>query len=283
MESLQTKQYAVGLALSGGGAKGFAHAGAIKALEEYGIYPDIISGTSAGAIVGSLYADACNPHEIIELFNNTSFYKFASFARSKSGLFKIDNFRKAMEQKLKAKTFEELKIPLYVNATDMFHGKNVFFNSGSLLDKVIASCSIPIIFEPVLIDGIHYSDGGLLCNFPVEVLRKQCKYLIGVNVSPVDIDHEEQLNLLDIIQRTYFFIRKSNVINSREQCDLLIEPPSIDKYGMFDAEKNEEIFQLGYQAAIAVLNAQAEKVEEMQAFSLSQLNKKKSSPKRTQL
>ncbi|MFA6588963.1 MAG: patatin-like phospholipase family protein, partial [Bacteroidales bacterium] len=99
MKSLQKKQYAVGLALSGGGAKGFAHAGAIKALEEYGIYPDIISGTSAGAIVGSLYADGCNPHEIIELFNHTSFYKFASFARSKSGLFKIDNFRKAMEQK----------------------------------------------------------------------------------------------------------------------------------------------------------------------------------------
>ncbi|MCK9300728.1 MAG: patatin-like phospholipase family protein [Bacteroidales bacterium] len=266
MKSLQKKQYAVGLALSGGGAKGFAHAGAIKALEEFHIYPDLISGTSAGAIVGSLYADGCNPHEIIELFNHTSFYKFASFARSKSGLFKIDNFRKAMEQKLKAKTFEELNIPLYVNATDMFHGKNVFFSSGSLLDKVIASCSIPIIFEPVLIDGIHYSDGGLLCNFPVEVLRKQCQYLIGVNVSPVDIDHEEQLNLLDIIQRTYFFIRKSNVINSREQCDLLIEPPSIDKYGMFDAVKNEEIFQLGYQAALAILNAQPEIVKEMQAL-----------------
>lgn len=269
MTSPQTKPYAIGLALSGGGAKGFAHAGALKALEEFGIYPDIISGTSAGAIVGSLYADGCTPHEIIELFNNTSFYKFASFARSKTGLFKIDNFRKAMNQKLKAKTFEELNVPLYVNATDMFHGKNVFFSSGSLLDKVIASCSIPIIFEPVLIDGVHYSDGGLLCNFPVEVLRKKCKYLIGVNVGLVDIEHEEQLNLLDIIQRTYFFIRSASVLKGREQCDLLIEPPSIDKYGMFDAVKNEEIFQLGYQAALAILNEQKEKVKEMQAVSLS--------------
>ena len=103
MTSSQTKPYAIGLALSGGGAKGFAHAGALKALEEFGIYPDIISGTSAGAIVGSLYADGCTPHEIIELFNNTSFYKFASFARSKTGLFKIDNFRKAMNQNLKLK------------------------------------------------------------------------------------------------------------------------------------------------------------------------------------
>lgn len=266
MQALHKKKYSIGLALSGGGAKGFAHAGVIKALEEYGIHPTVIAGTSAGAIVGSLYADGCKPHEIIELFNNTSFYKFASFARSKSGLFKIDHFRKAMAQKLKVSTFEELKIPLYVNATNMEQGKNVFFHSGTLLDKVIASCSIPILFEPVLIEGAHYSDGGLLCNFPVEVLRQQCDFLIGVNVGPVDIEQEEQLNLLDIIQRTYFFIRKANVLNVREQCDILIEPPSIDKYGMFDAVKNEEIFQLGYRAAMDTLLEQADKVKEIQTL-----------------
>lgn len=269
MTSLPSQQFKIGLALSGGGAKGFAHAGAIKALEEQQIYPDIISGTSAGAIVGSLYADGFNPHEIIELFNHTSFYKFASFARSKTGLFKIDNFRKAMEEKLKAKRFEELSIPLYVNATDMIHGKNVYFSSGSLLDKVIASCSLPIIFEPVLIDGIHYSDGGLLCNFPVEILRHRCKYLIGINVGPVDVDPEEHLNLMDIVQRTYFFIRRASVLNVREQCDLLIEPPSIDKYGMFDAEKNEEIFELGYQAAMNMIKSKPEIVNNLRAISRS--------------
>jgi NTE family protein len=254
-------RYKVGLALSGGGAKGFAHAGVIKALEERGIRPDVIAGTSAGSIVGALYADGCTPEEIIELFNHASFSKFASIARSRSGLFKIDNFKKALKNKLTATRFEELKIPTYINATDMLHGKNVFFNSGPLLDVVIASCSVPIIFEPVEIEGIPYSDGGLICNFPVEVLRQQCEYVIGVNVGPVELDDREQLRLLDMAQRTYFFIRKASVLSVKDRCDLLIEPPQIDRYGMFDAEKNKEIYNLGYHAALKVLDNQPELME----------------------
>ena len=251
-------KYRVGLALSGGGAKGFAHAGVIQALEEHGIRPDVIAGTSAGSIVGALYADGCTPTEIIDLFDKTSFSKFASLSRSRTGLFKIDNFKKSLKSKLKAKTFEELRIPTYINATDMVHGKNVFFNSGPLLDVIIASCSVPIIFEPIELDGIHYSDGGLICNFPVEILRHQCEYVIGVNVGPLDVNEKEQLTLLDMAQRTYFFMRKANVLSVKDSCDLLIEPPKIDKYGMFDAEKNHEIFSLGYDAAINVLNSNPE-------------------------
>jgi NTE family protein len=251
-------KYKLGLALSGGGAKGFAHAGVIQALEEHGIRPDVIAGTSAGSIVGALYADGCTPAEIIELFNKASFSKFASFSHSRDGLFKIDNFKKSLKAKLKARTFEELKIPTYINATDMLHGKNVFFNSGPLLDVIIASCSVPIIFEPIEIDDIRYSDGGLICNFPVEVLRHQCEYVIGVNVGPIEMDEKDQLSLLDIAQRTYFFIRKANVLNVKDSCDLLIEPPRIDKYGMFDAEKNHEIYQLGYDEAVRILNNHSE-------------------------
>jgi NTE family protein len=247
-------KYKVGLALSGGGAKGFAHAGVIQALEERGIYPDVIAGTSAGSIVGSLYADGYSPEDIIDFFNKTSFSKFATLAGANGGLFRIDNFKKALKLKFRAVNFEELKIPMYINATDMVHGKNVFFNSGPLLDVVIASCSVPIIFEPEVIDHIPYSDGGLICNFPVEILRHQCEYVIGVNVGPVDMDEKKKLTILDIAQRTYFFIRRANVLSVKDKCDILIEPPSIDKYGMFDAVKNHEIFQLGYDAAIDILD-----------------------------
>jgi NTE family protein len=250
-------KYKIGLALSGGGAKGFAHAAVIQALEERGIHPDIIAGTSAGSIVGALYADGNTPEEIIELFNKASFSKFATIARMKGGLFKIDNFKKALKTKLKAVNFEDLEIPVYINATDMEHGKNIFFNSGPLLDVVIASCSVPIIFEPIKIDGILYSDGGLICNFPVEILRHQCKYVIGVNVGPIEINEKEKLSILDIAQRTYFYMRKANVLSVKDQCDLLIEPPLIDRYGMFDAEKNHEIFMLGYMEAVKVLDREA--------------------------
>lgn len=259
--------YNIGLALSGGGAKGFAHAGVLQALEEHHIFPDIIAGTSAGAIVGSLYADGCSPIEIIELFNNTTFRTFTTPARSRLGLFKINQLHRALEKKLRAKTFEELRIPLIVNATDMQHGKNVFFNSGSLIDKIIASCSVPIVFEPTQIDGTYYSDGGLICNFPVEAIRGSCQYLIGVNVGPVDVEADEKLNLFDIIQRTIYFIRKSSVLNVLKECDLLIEPVSIDKYGMFDAEKNVEIFELGYRAAKSVLDKHPDLVNCLQLCS----------------
>jgi NTE family protein len=251
-------KYRVGLALSGGGAKGFAHAGVIQALEERGIRPDVIAGTSAGSIVGALYADGCSPVEIIELFNKASFSKFVTISSSRSGLFRIDHFKKSLKSKLKAKTFEELRIPTYINATDMVHGKNVFFNSGPLLDVIIASCSIPILFEPIEIEGVDYSDGGLICNFPVEVLRHQCEYVIGVNVAPIEMNEKEKLSLLDMAQRTYFFIRKANVLSVKDSCDLLIEPPRIDKYGMFDAEKNHEIFRMGYDAAVSALDSHPE-------------------------
>lgn len=249
------KPFKVGLALSGGGAKGFAHAGAIKALNDFGIYPDVIAGTSAGSIVGVLYADGNTPEDILDFFDKTSFSQFATFARSRSGLFKIEQFRKALRRRLTALTFEELRIPLFVNATDMINGRNVFFNTGPLLDVIIASCSVPIVFEPVRMDGIYYSDGGLICNFPVEILRDKCDYVIGVNVGPIELDNKEDLKLMEIAQRTYFFMRKANVLSVKEKCDLLIEPQKIDHYGMFDTKHNHEIFQDGYDSTIAVLNS----------------------------
>jgi NTE family protein len=251
-------RYKIGLALSGGGAKGFAHAGVIQALEERGIHADVIAGTSAGSIVGALYADGWTPKEIIDFFDTASFSKFATLAHMKSGLFRIDNFKKALKGKIRATRFEDLQIPLYINATDMKHGKNVFFDSGPLLDVIIASCSVPIIFEPVVLGDIPYSDGGLICNFPVEILRQQCEYVIGVNVGPVELEDKDKLKLLDIAQRTYSFMRKANVLSVKDDCDLLFEPSKIDKYGMFDAVKNHEIFKLGYTEAVNVLDSNTE-------------------------
>jgi len=251
-------RYKIGLALSGGGAKGFAHAGVLQALEEKGIKPDVIAGTSAGSIVGALYADGWSPGEIVDFFNSASFSKFATLAKMKGGLFRIDNFKKALKSKLRSSNFEDLTIPLYINATDVEHGKNIFFNSGPLLDVIIASCSVPIVFEPVMIGGIPFSDGGLICNFPVEILRHQCEYVIGVNVGALELEEKAKLTLLDMAQRTYFFIRKANVLSVKDECDILIEPSNIDRYGMFDAEKNHEIFEVGYNEAIRILTGQTE-------------------------
>lgn len=159
------KTYRLGLALSGGGAKGFAHLGVFKLLEECGLKPDIIVGTSVGALMGTLFADGYSADELKELFTGREFSEFAQLQLPKSGLFDSKRFRYFLKRHLRAKTFEELKIPMIVVATDLDNGESHEFSSGPIVEAVTASCSIPIIFSPVVINGVHYVDGGLFHNF----------------------------------------------------------------------------------------------------------------------
>lgn len=184
-EDTNHKAYKLGLALSGGGAKGFAHIGVFKLLEECGLKPDIIVGTSVGSLMGALFADGYTPDEIKDLFTGREFSEFAQLQIPKSGLFDSKRFRYFLRRHLRAKTFEELKIPLVVVATDLDNGESHEFRSGPIVEAVTASCSIPIIFSPVVINGVHYVDGGLFHNFPVSIIREECERIIGVNVSPL--------------------------------------------------------------------------------------------------
>ncbi len=172
------KQYKIGLVLSGGGARGFAHLGLIQALNDAGIYPDVISGTSAGALAGVLYADGHTPKEILKLMNSGSRLDFMRPALPREGLLQIGGIVKILKTSLRAKTFEELKIPLYVSATDLNIGKAVYFSEGDLFDPVIASASIPVLFQPVIINNIYYVDGGVLDNLPVRPIENKCKFAI---------------------------------------------------------------------------------------------------------
>ena len=155
------KRFKTGIVLSGGGARGFSHLGVLQALNEANIYPDIISGTSIGAIVGSLYADGNKPYEIFNLFSKNTRLDYFSLTVPKDGLLQISGMARILRETLKAKTFEELKLPLYVAATDLNNGKIVYFSKGELLRPVIASASIPVIFKPLIIDKTFYVDGGV--------------------------------------------------------------------------------------------------------------------------
>ena len=184
-EETNHNAYKLGLALSGGGAKGFAHIGVFRLLEECGLKPDIIVGTSVGSLMGALFADGYTSDEIKELFTGREFSEFAQLQIPKSGLFDSKRFRYFLRRHLRAKTFEELKTPLVVVATDLDNGESHEFRSGPIVEAVTASCSIPIIFSPVVINGVHYVDGGLFHNFPVSIIREECERIIGVNVSPL--------------------------------------------------------------------------------------------------
>ena len=142
-----------------------------------------------------LYADGYTPKEILKLMNSGSRLDFMRPALPREGLLQIGGVIKILKSSLRAKTFEELKIPLYVSATDLNNGKAVYFSKGDLLDPVIASASIPVLFQPVIINNICYVDGGVLDNLPVRPIENKCKILIGSFVNPVG--YMEKISGLD--------------------------------------------------------------------------------------
>ncbi|MGW8314187.1 MAG: patatin-like phospholipase family protein [Bacteroidales bacterium] len=243
------REFKTGIILSGGGVRGFAHAGILKALNEADIYPDVISGVSAGAIVGALYADGYSPEEIFGIFKeDNSFFKYARIKIPGRGLFKTVGLRSNLTKHLRTKNLEDLKIPLIIAATNMTRGEVVYFDEGEILDRVMASAAIPILFEPVEIDGDLYIDGGVLDNFPVSPLVKKCRQLIGVSLNPIhpekDFDH-----LFKIAERAFRLSVSSNISPKVSLCDQIFEPEELGKYGLLDASKGEKIFEMGYKTA----------------------------------
>jgi NTE family protein len=176
----------VGLALSGGGARGFAHLGVLKALEEANIKVDMLSGASAGSMAAAFYSYGYKPEEILKIFESTSLLKLVWPAFSFTGLLSIQKTESVYKNFLEEDTFEDAKIPLYISTTNLNEGKAEMFSSGSLRQAIMASCCIPFIFDPIKIGTDYYVDGGILNNLPTEVLKeKGCDFIIGVNVAPV--------------------------------------------------------------------------------------------------
>lgn len=236
--------YNLGLALSGGGAKGFAHLGVIQALIEKGDNPDIISGTSAGALAGVFIADGYTPEEVMEIFTSRKKKEFVDLTISYSGISKMTHLSNLLKKYIRAKSFEDLSIPLYVITTDFDNGEIVGFSKGKLIDPIIASCSVPIIFTPVVINGVHYVDGGLLKNLPASVIRPYCNQLIAINLNPL-YKKKFSDSLKGVAERSLQYLVNSNVEIDKTLCDMLIEP-NLREYTMFDLEHANKIFQIGY-------------------------------------
>lgn len=239
------KKYKLGLALSGGGVKGFAHAGALKALEEFGYKPDIISGTSAGAVAGALYVAGYSPKEICDLFKNKSFSNFTNITIPTSGLFSPAKFVDFLKQKITYPNIEDLPIPMRIVATDLDAGKIKVFTEGSLAERVMASATVPVVFPPTVIDDVHYVDGGIFCNFPVDVIRQDCEKVIGINVSPL-VPTQYKQTIIEIALRSYNFMFRANTKEDGMLCDILVELPDVLQYDMFDLDAIDEIYRMGY-------------------------------------
>jgi NTE family protein len=252
---MKMKKYKIGLVLSGGGTRGFAHLGVIHALNEAGIFPDVISGTSAGAIVGVLYADGHTSKEILKMLNTGSRLDYMRPTLPREGLLQINGIIKILKTSLRAKTFKELKIPLFVSATDLNNGKAVYFSEGDLLYPVIASASIPVLFQPIKINDISYVDGGVLDNLPIRPIENKCKILIGSFVNPVGY-MEKISGLINIAERTFMLSMSKEIIEKSKKFYLFVAPLELMKFKILDPEKAHELFAIGY-------NATREKLKEI--------------------
>ncbi len=248
----------LGLVLSGGGLRGVAHIGVIQALLENDIKPQVVSGSSAGAVVGALYCNGYSPDQMLEFFKIIPLFHINKFAFSKPGFIDTDKFYADFKKYFLHNDFNGLKKKLFVTTVDLCDGLIKVFDTGELIKPLLASSAFPGLFSPVKIDQVLYADGGILDNFPTDPLLDCCETLIGVYASPLNrispIGLKHSVNVLERAIR----INYSNRSRAKFQhCDLLINPSRLADYGLFDIGKIEEIYQIGYESAIDVIGKNA--------------------------
>lgn len=235
-----------GIVLSGGGARGIAHLGILKALEEFGVKPSIISGTSAGAIAGAFYAKGYSIEEILSIIKEGHFFSFSNILIKKQGFFSMKGFEEIYTKYFPTNSFSDLHIPLSVAATDILKGEIVYFSSGDLSQALMASSCIPVIFQPIHYNNNLYVDGGVLDNFPIAPLLDQCHKIIGISVNSVKKEVDE-IHMNNIADRAIHLAIGASLSDKIEKCDLFIEPPDMSRFSIFDLNKTDQIFNYGYE------------------------------------
>lgn len=244
----------IGLALSGGGMRGAAHIGAIRALEEMDIYPTHIAGTSSGAIVGALYASGIGWKDILHFFRTVQIFSIDKYAESKPGFVDTEKFHDHLKKYMPKDTFESLEKLFYVTATNILNGTLQVFHSGELIRPILASAAFPGVFAPIKIKEGYYSDGGILNNFPTDLIKRYCDKMVGVYVNPFEILSIQDLkHSYSVMERAYKIRMAKESLDKFEDCDLVISPKGLANYNTFSMKAIDTIFNVGYDAAMKAL------------------------------
>jgi NTE family protein len=252
-EENQRVVYPVGLTLSGGGALGIFHIGVLRALEEMGLEPDIMSGTSAGALASALYAHGLTPAELLYFVKTHKLFKTFIFRLPQVGLTDHSYLRGRLAEVLgRDAAFEDLKLPIKICATNLLRGKAAIFDSGPLLDVVCASCAVPFLFKPVIVNEIPYLDGGINKNLPAGCIRKQSELLIGVDLHALHtVTSEELTSLKQIVQRTVVMTLSNNTKADRKRCDVVIKAgKELRDFSPVSIKGADEMEQMGFEMTL---------------------------------
>lgn len=237
--------------LSGGGIRGVAHIGVLRALIEHEVFPGRVAGASAGAIVGALYCAGYEPTEMLEFFETKNPFRLSNVSITKPGLIDTDKVRADFEEYFPENSFEALQRELHIMTTDLSRGEPVGFASGELIPAVLASSCYPMMFTPIEIDGHIYADGGIVSNFPSELLAGRCRALLGVHASEMrEMLPDDFGNSLTVLKRA---LEVGMFRTSRAKygtCDVVVRPPNLAHYGIFETKGIREIEATGYEAAL---------------------------------
>ena len=225
---MSTKKPVVGLVLGAGAARGFAHVGVIKALEAQGIRPDIVVGSSAGSVIAALLASGVTGNDLNRLALNLDEATIADwglpFAGRFGGLIKGDALQNMINREVQNKSIEQMRIPLGIVATELQSGKGVLFRTGNTGQAVRASCSIPGVFQPTVIGGKEYVDGGLVAPVPVSYARQMgATLVIAVNISSEPV-HQDASGTLGVLQQTISIMQRSINQFELKSADIVITP-----------------------------------------------------------
>ncbi|TFW28673.1 patatin-like phospholipase family protein [Massilia horti] len=246
----------IALALGGGAARGFAHIGVIKALEAQGIVPDIIVGTSAGSVVGALYASGYNGFALqktaLEMDESTiSDWALPLFSKS-SGVLKGEALQNYVNKAVRNVPMEKLKIPFGCVATDLKTGQPILFRRGNTGMAVRASSAVPSVFQPVSIGGRTYVDGGLVAPVPVRFAREMgAEFIIAVNISS-QTDGQVTASSLDVLMQTFSIMGQRLNHFELKDADVVITP-ALGTMGSGDFNSRNLAILAGEQAAAAVM------------------------------
>lgn len=243
-------QYQLGMVLSGGGARGLAHVGVLQAMAEQGAEPQVLAGTSSGAIVAALHAAGYSGEEMLQFFIEKNPLRLSKLSLVKPGIFDTDKVVGGFLEYFPENTFEALKKRIFLAATDIVEARPEIFASGPLIPAILASASTPLVFTPTEIDGHWYSDGGITNNFPIEPLGGHCDRIFGVYATPLRRILEEDLrNSLSVSQRAFEIGMYYTSKRKFHRCDLVLCPAELSRFGTFDTKHFKEIMQIGYDAA----------------------------------
>ena len=246
----------IGLALGGGAARGFAHIGVIKALEAQGIYPEIVVGTSAGSVVGAMYAAGNNGFALQKIAMDMdgatiSDWTLPLFGKS-SGVLKGEALQTYVNKAVKNVTMEKLKLKFGAVATDLNNGQPILFQRGNTGQAVRASSAVPSVFQPVQISGHSYVDGGLVAPVPVRFAREMgADFIIAVNIS-TQTDAQAAVSSLQVLMQTFAIMGQRLNQNELRDADIVIQP-SLPKMGGNDFNGRNVAIMAGEQAAAEMM------------------------------